>query len=32
MPEDMREKQVIGIERAKKEGKYKYGRGRPKPR
>jgi len=30
MPEDMREKQVIGIERAKKEGKYKYGRGRPK--
>ena len=23
MPEDMREKQVIGIERAKKEGKYK---------
>lgn len=32
MPEDMREKQVIGIERAKREGKYKYGRGRPKPR
>jgi DNA invertase Pin-like site-specific DNA recombinase len=30
MPEDMREKQKIGIERAKKEGKYKYGRGRPK--
>lgn len=30
MPEDMREKQIIGIERAKKEGKYKYGRGRPK--
>ena len=23
MPEDMREKQIIGIERAKKEGKYK---------
>lgn len=32
MPEDMLEKQRIGIERAKKEGKYKYGRGRPKPR
>ena len=30
MPEDMMEKQVIGIERAKKEGKYVYGRGRPK--
>jgi putative DNA-invertase from lambdoid prophage Rac len=30
MPEDMREKQIIGIERAKKEGKYIYGRGRPK--
>jgi hypothetical protein len=30
MPEDMRE--VAGIERAKKEGKYRYGRGRPKPR
>lgn len=30
MPEDMREKQVVGIERAKREGKYKYGRGRPK--
>jgi len=27
MPEDMREKQVVGIERAKSEGKYK---GRPK--
>lgn len=26
MPEDMREKQVVGIERAKKEGKYKGGR------
>lgn len=23
MPEDMREKQIVGIERAKKEGKYK---------
>lgn len=32
MPEDMREKQVVGIERAKREGKYRYGRGRPKPR
>lgn len=30
MPEDMREKQKIGIARAKAEGKYKYGRGRPK--
>lgn len=30
MPEDMREKQIIGIERAKKEGKYRFGRGRPK--
>lgn len=30
MPEDMREKQIVGIERAKKEGKYRYGRGRPK--
>lgn len=30
MPEDMREKQIIGIERAKLEGKYQYGRGRPK--
>ena len=30
MPEDMIEKQRIGIERAKKEGLYKYGRGRPK--
>ena len=30
MPEDMREKQKIGIERAKREGKYIYGRGRPK--
>ncbi len=30
MPEDMREKQSIGIDRAKKEGKYVYGRGRPK--
>jgi putative DNA-invertase from lambdoid prophage Rac len=30
MPEDMREKQKIGIERAKREGKYCYGRGRPK--
>jgi len=26
MPEDMREKQKIGIERAKKEGKYKGGK------
>jgi DNA invertase Pin-like site-specific DNA recombinase len=26
MPEDMREKQVVGIERAKKEGKYKGGK------
>ena len=25
MPEDMREKQIIGIERAKLEGKYKGG-------
>lgn len=25
MPEDMREKQIIGIQRAKKEGKYKGG-------
>ena len=32
MPEDMREKQIIGIDRAKREGKYRYGRGRPKPR
>ena len=31
MPEDMREKQKIGIERAKQEGKYIYGKGRPKP-
>jgi DNA invertase Pin-like site-specific DNA recombinase len=31
MPEDMKEKQRIGIDRAKREGKYKYGRGRPKP-
>ena len=30
MPEDMREKQIIGIARAKAEGKYIYGRGRPK--
>lgn len=30
MPEDMIEKQKIGIERAKREGKYKFGRGRPK--
>ena len=30
MPEDMMEKQVIGIARAKKENKYVYGRGRPK--
>lgn len=30
MPEDMREKQRIGIDRAKDEGKYIYGRGRPK--
>lgn len=30
MPEDMREKQRVGIDRAKKEGKYKYGKGRPK--
>ena len=30
MPEDMREKQKIGISRAKKENKYVYGRGRPK--
>lgn len=30
MPEDMREKQKIGIARAKKENKYVYGRGRPK--
>ena len=29
MSENMREKQVVGIERAKKEGKYKGGRGRP---
>jgi len=26
MPEDMREKQVVGIERAKREGKYKGGK------
>ena len=26
MPEDMREKQTIGIERAKREGKYKGGK------
>lgn len=26
MPEDMREKQIIGIERAKREGKYKGGK------
>ena len=26
MPEDMREKQIVGIERAKKEGKYKGGK------
>lgn len=32
MPEDMREKQRVGIERAKAEGRYKYGRGRPKVR
>lgn len=30
MPEDMREKQKIGIDRAKRENKYVYGRGRPK--
>lgn len=30
MPEDMREKQAVGIQRAKDEGKYRYGRGRPK--
>lgn len=29
MPEDMREKQAIGIERARREGKYRGGRGRP---
>jgi len=32
MPEDMREKQVIGIDRKKREGGYIYGRGRPKPK
>ena len=30
MPEDMKEKQKIGIARAKREGKYIYGKGRPK--